>query len=48
MAITSAAQRLTQIDVEKGSIGLKVIGFLRLSGSGPVQPVEDVAVERRR
>ena len=30
----SAAQRLTQIEVEKGSIGLKVAGLLRLSGSG--------------
>ena len=44
-AISSAAQRLTMIDVEKGSIEPKVIGLLQVVGQRPVQPVEDVAVE---
>jgi len=34
IAMISAAQKATQIDVVNGSIGLKVDGFLRLSGSG--------------
>src|ERR1044071_54999 len=33
-AMISAAQKLTQIEVVKGSIGLKVAGFFRSSGSG--------------
>src|SRR5262245_62065307 len=34
IAMIRAAQKLTQIDVVKGSIGLNVAGFFRLSGSG--------------
>src|ERR1041385_951464 len=33
-ASRKAAQRLTQTEVVKGSIGLNVAGFLRLSGKG--------------
>ena len=44
-AISSAAQRLTRIEVENGSIGLNVTGFVSIVGQRPVQPVEDVAVE---